>query len=368
MATYKHAALIRQSIDSVLAQTFSDFELIVVNDASPDDTAAVLSSYTDPRIRAVHHQQNLGIVATRNRAWREARGEYVANLDSDDVCLPTRIAQQVKHLDQNPRTVLLGTALYVLNGSDLRANDIDPTGMTPNVVRWVLHMTNPIGHSSIMFRAAAVRQLGTYLREEFTYCEDYDFYARMMRVGDIAMLPERLAICRVHGGRASTGNPEKFETNILQVLLGLHRELLGTQSADAELLGRYLGHGRAVEDLQTLHRLGRYLDRLLAAFANANPMSEAERERVGIWAGHLWWRTVRATLREGRIHSLRPYWTGSATGRLHKFPLLDGLESLLIGLMRRHLARPAKPSAKCGPTDVVNTLPPASVATEHENL
>ena len=95
MAVYNAAQFLREAIASVLSQTYTDFELIVVDDASTDDSSAILRSYNDPRIRIIRHQTNLGASLSRNDALAAARGELIAIMDADDVCAPTRIERHV---------------------------------------------------------------------------------------------------------------------------------------------------------------------------------------------------------------------------------------------------------------------------------
>jgi glycosyltransferase involved in cell wall biosynthesis len=112
MAVYNAAQFLREAIASVLSQTYTDFELIVVDDASTDDSSAILRSYNDPRIRIIRHQTNLGASLSRNDALAAARGELIAIMDADDVCAPTRIERQVEFLQAHPAVGLVGCGIY----------------------------------------------------------------------------------------------------------------------------------------------------------------------------------------------------------------------------------------------------------------
>src|SRR5437868_6754219 len=100
---YNGEKFIARAVQSVLAQTYGDFELVVVNDGSKDSTAQILNSFTDPRIRVIHQEQNQGISRTRNHALRSSRGDYVAVLDADDIARPHRLQAQLEALTQDPR-------------------------------------------------------------------------------------------------------------------------------------------------------------------------------------------------------------------------------------------------------------------------
>ena len=146
MPAYNAQAFIRQSVQSVLAQTFEDFELIVVNDGSTDDTAAILAAFDDPRLRIIDNPRNLGIVGTLNHGHQIARGRYIARQDADDFSLPLRFARQKAFLDTNPQTVIVASEMTLLEDGNItiprEGGDTDPA-----IVEWLLHLGNPVGHA-----------------------------------------------------------------------------------------------------------------------------------------------------------------------------------------------------------------------------
>src|SRR5712664_3536185 len=114
MPAYNAERFIESTVKSVLGQTFENFEFLVVDDCSIDSTAQILSNIKDPRVRVLRNEKNLGIVGSLNRAALEARGHYIARIDADDLCFPTRFAKQIHFLDRNPDIRLLGTAVFNL--------------------------------------------------------------------------------------------------------------------------------------------------------------------------------------------------------------------------------------------------------------
>ena len=116
MAAYNGSAWLPETLASLDAQTFVDFEVIVVDDGSTDDTLAFLEAWPDPRVRVVAAETNRGPVEARNRAFALARGRYIAALDQDDICLPERFARQIAYLEAHPEVVLVGTAARTLRG------------------------------------------------------------------------------------------------------------------------------------------------------------------------------------------------------------------------------------------------------------
>nr|MDQ2879344.1 glycosyltransferase family 2 protein [Pseudomonadota bacterium] len=135
MAAYNGADLIGETLASLKAQTFGDFELMVVDDRSTDDTLAVLRAETDPRIRVIAAEENQGVVRSRNRAVAAARGRYLAALDHDDLCHPDRFARQVAFLDAHPDTVLVGTGSDVIEDGVIHPSRLAPL-TTPALVEW----------------------------------------------------------------------------------------------------------------------------------------------------------------------------------------------------------------------------------------
>ena len=125
MAAYNAELYILQSVQSVLAQTFEDFELLVINDGSTDRTLDILSGIADRRLRILNNPTNLGVVGSRNRGMAEAVGRYVALLDADDFCLPTRFAKQKAFLDQHPETTIVGAEMSVLKRGEIGTQPAD---------------------------------------------------------------------------------------------------------------------------------------------------------------------------------------------------------------------------------------------------
>ena len=120
MPVYNGERFLRSAISSVLAQTYDDWELIVVDDGSNDSTPDILMSYSDSRIKVLRHEQNRKVAACCNRAMSVASGRYIARLDADDACLPTRLAEQVSYMEANPDAALVGSAAYEINEEGVR--------------------------------------------------------------------------------------------------------------------------------------------------------------------------------------------------------------------------------------------------------
>jgi GT2 family glycosyltransferase len=299
MTTYNGAATIGASIDSVLAQSFRDFELLVVDDGSTDDTPAILGRIHDPRLRLLRTGSRGGIVAARNHGFAAAQGRTIAPLDHDDLSDTERLARQVAFLDTNPDVVLVATEIRMLRDGTV-AMPHHPDVGDPLALRWLLLIDNPMTWSSVMFRTDAVRRLGSFLRPEFELADDFDFYHRLLGVGAIARLNEVLTTYRYHATNASRARAEALNANAARVLCRAYAPWLGDDAAAAaELVIRHLSDRQPVPDAATLHRIGRILERLLEQFSAAHNLSAPDRRRIGGLAGEAWWHTARGAIRSG---------------------------------------------------------------------
>lgn len=199
-ATFNRARFLPQMIDSVISQDYSAWELLIIDDASTDDTVQIVQSYaqTDSRIRYVRNEKNRGVSATRNRGLCEARGEYIAVLDSDDYWLDThKLSRQVALFEQDRTLVLSGTGMCVIDehGNTL-SKKIPPADDA--VIRSTLLVHNVFFHSSVMFCKAVAQKIGGY-NENLRYAEDYELWLRMAKYGSVAIIPFPLVAYRVHG-------------------------------------------------------------------------------------------------------------------------------------------------------------------------
>lgn len=194
------AAWISRAVASVLAQTLTDLELVVVDDGSTDTTAALLSGVRDPRL-VVERQARAGLTAALNRALGRARAPLIARLDADDVALPTRLERQRAFLQAHPEVGLLGTAARVVDGSD-RDVEITRPPEDDTAIRRALIRRNPFVHSSVMLRRALVSSIGGY-DVSFAVAQDYDLWLRLSAITRMANLAEPLVIRRLVAGRVT---------------------------------------------------------------------------------------------------------------------------------------------------------------------
>jgi glycosyltransferase involved in cell wall biosynthesis len=206
LPAYNAAEFLRPAIESILAQTFDDFELIVIDDGSTDNTAEILASFDDSRIRLEPNHRNIGLIATLNKGLRLATAPLVARQDADDISAPNRFALQVEHLQANTNTVAVGAAMNLVDAEDQFIKQwVYPT--SPLLCRWQALFDSPMGHSVSMFRRDAVLSAGGY-SPDHKYAEDYDLWTRLQESGAIENLEMPLVEYRVHEDSVSQANED----------------------------------------------------------------------------------------------------------------------------------------------------------------
>ena len=202
LPTYNGSFFLAEAIESVLAQTWKDFELIIIDDASTDNTATIASQYVDPRIRIIQNPHNLRLVDTLNKGIALAQGPYIARMDQDDISLPKRLEQQVAFMDSHPEVGICGSWIEVFGFR----NYIERYPSNSNEIKAKLFVQNQLAHPSVMLRKEHLDAYGLRYDPAFQYVEDYDLWQRASRHFGLCNLPQVLlryrtsvsSICRTH--------------------------------------------------------------------------------------------------------------------------------------------------------------------------
>ncbi len=231
MPVYNGAATVERAIDSILQQTFTDFELVLIDDGCSDNTVDIVRSYTDPRIRLIVHETNQGLAATRNHLVDQARGEFIAWLDCDDWSHPERLAVQVAAFEKNTRLVLCGTWTELIMDPPLsRAHkamgSVYERGCTTTQdVDAILIFRNPFATSSMMVRPAIINLHQLKFDQDYAPAEDYKMWAELSTYGDSARIPRTLTEIWVYETGASSIGREQQIVGARQTRLDfLHRK------------------------------------------------------------------------------------------------------------------------------------------------
>jgi len=180
MSVYNGDRYIKGAVDNILGQDFKDFEFIIINDGSTDDTGQILESYDDPRLRVLN-QDNQGLVASLNRGIKEAKAPLIARQDADDISLPTRLEKQYELMQTNRDLVIVGSSIVTI---DMNSNALNKHYVLLNdpELKQELLVRSPFAHGAVMFRKDAFEKAGGYLEEEHP-AEDYGLWLRIAPFG-----------------------------------------------------------------------------------------------------------------------------------------------------------------------------------------
>jgi glycosyltransferase involved in cell wall biosynthesis len=262
IAVHNDAAHIRSAIDSVLQQTFGDLELIIVDDASTDDTPALLDG-----AMVVRNETQLGLAGSLNRGLEHVGGRYVARLDSDDVARPEWVARLLARMRAEPRLAVVGTGIVELVDGREGATHRLPTGALP--VRWHALFSAPFFHSTVLIDKDVLEAHGLRYDARFGESEDYDLWARLLHVADGDNLPEPLVLRRMHPAQAQARRGELQRSFQREIALREIRAL--APEVDAESAWRVGARLRAPFGAR------REFLRLLAAFERRHGRDRAVR-------------------------------------------------------------------------------------------
>lgn len=206
MAVYNDAKYLAEAIESILNQTYKDFEFIIVNDGSTDNSLDVINDYAqkDDRIKVIDLGENQGFCTALNRGIEIAQYEWIARMDSDDISVPDRFEKQMAFLADNPDIIVLGTYISHINaqGDILSVNAVGPTTRAEMQER--IQKAHPVYvmHGTVLMKREIVEKVGGY-NVTFVAGEDIELFARMVKHGTILAMPEALYLYRIHGSSMS---------------------------------------------------------------------------------------------------------------------------------------------------------------------
>ncbi|MFL9484389.1 glycosyltransferase family 2 protein [Chitinophagaceae bacterium LWZ2-11] len=233
MPAYNAGPYIAEAIDSVLNQTFPNFELVIINDGSTDNTEEVIRSFNDERIILIN-QKNTGVAEALNTGLKFAKGKYIARFDSDDVCLPQRLEKQLAYLENNPAYVITGSdAIYISEQGDYLCNFSCPEH-SDAAIKQKLYSICPFTHSAVMYRKEAVIHCGGYSALAHNM-EDYLLWVQLSKLGKFYNYPTPLLKVRFNPASVTIDEKwrgKRFRTLKYQIL---KKEEI-TEQEGAELL------------------------------------------------------------------------------------------------------------------------------------
>lgn len=300
ITTRNGAATVGDTLRSVLAQSFADFEVVAVDDQSTDGTPDVVRGFDDTRIRLLSTPAQLGTAGARNFGFAQCRGCYIAPVEQDDIWLPFRLARQVAYLDLHADTALVATATQLL-AEGTRVAAPEPERSNPGFLRWALLVGNPIVWSSVLLRKSSVESIGIFNREDRNDAEDYDLYHRLAQVGDVARIDEVLTLRRSDPDVKPVFTAAMLP-NATRVLQDAYEPILGAGAARAaQIMARHVGGGEPVPDVVTLRVIEAVLRATTQHVRHNHALDEVARALIAAERPVMMQRLVRAAIRAGTI-------------------------------------------------------------------
>lgn len=232
MTVYNGEKYLGLAMDSILKQTFTDFEFLIIDDGSTDCSVEILKRYEDPRIQLVLSYHNMGVSSAANRGLELARGEYIARMDCDDISLPERLEKQVAFMDSHPEVGVCGSWYKIFGLIDCECFCL-PT--TYEEIKATLFFTNCIGQPTVMMRRSMLKEYGLRYELGCDYAEDYSLWTTCSFLFPVVNIPEMLLHYRV----SPTGVGQQYQEQQQMVVLQIHKSnlaRLGINHVDEETM------------------------------------------------------------------------------------------------------------------------------------
>lgn len=326
MAVRDGAQYLREAVESILAQTLGEFELLVIDDGSTDATCEILESYRDSRLRIVNNGCPMGLAASLNRGLELAEGDYIARMDCDDVSLPRRLEKQAAFMDANMDVAVCGTWVRTIGARD---GDIwqFPTSDAAIKASFIFH--TPLAHPSVIIRKQALDAHVLRYDASVTKAQDYEFWVRCALYLKFANIPEPLLLYRLHSSNLSSASADAKYTTARNIRL---RQIqgLGIDPTTEEIeLHECFAMYKYRPDENFLVDAGHWFEKLAAANERTRRYSEPEFSDM---LKKRWFAACASATRRGL-----PVWTTYRKSRLledYKIPLRRKLRFFLRCLTR----------------------------------
>ncbi|MEZ8012910.1 MULTISPECIES: glycosyltransferase family 2 protein [Vibrio] len=204
MAVYNCEKYLKYSIDSIIEQSYENFEFIIVDDCSVDNSLSIINSYKDSRLRIIKNDENMGLAGSLNRAIEEAAGKYIARMDADDISLSNRIEKQVSYMEQHKNVAVCGTNIQHIDSNNNPIKDrIKWIKEDNRSIKNALIYGSCFAHPSVIVRAKYFREHSIRYEVTLRRSQDYDLWFKLSEYGDFANLNEPLLLYRISGDMAS---------------------------------------------------------------------------------------------------------------------------------------------------------------------
>lgn len=302
MSVHNGEVYLAQALDSILSQSFSSFEFIVIDDASTDGTARILADYAgrDSRICLLSNQRNMGLAWSLNRGLKQANGRYVARMDADDISLPLRLEKQFSFMEEHPGVGVIGTAVEVIDSAgQVIGQRMYPAD--PIIIRWRLAFENPLCHPTVMIRRSLLQDAP--YNSSLNTAQDYDLWCHLGLITRFANLPQPLLRFRKHGASLTYKMGGEQRENSLQISQNYIGHFLST-SIPAEVIND-LWDRQQSSSKQALE-IAKLMEDLARIILADTDWSEAERKVLRRHVAR--WIFERARNGSGKLLDWRMVW------------------------------------------------------------
>jgi hypothetical protein len=313
LPVYNAGPFLKNAVQSVLDQTYTDFEIIAINDGSTDESLQTLQSFHDPRLR-VFDQENRGLNNTLHRGIELASAALVARMDQDDQCLPHRFAVQVAFMQSHPEVGVCGGAV-ILDDNGKRGVVRFPA--TDVGIKWRLCFTSALVHPTVMFRKAIVESVGSYRQSpDINLTEDYDLWTRLAPTTTFANITDPILILRKHGGNMTSASNLRHLQQSQEVSHRYVQAILKHPVSTA-VMARLRREATEPEDALPASNV---LEELQASFLKYPDTRQAEQRNIqrDVASRHMWLRAYVASP-EAKARLLTRAWHASPTRALYYF-------------------------------------------------
>ncbi|SEP76565.1 Glycosyl transferase family 2 [Virgibacillus subterraneus] len=227
---YNCEEYISEALESVINQSYSNIEIVIIDDGSTDNSVNIVNSYTDPRIRLIKNEINRGIPYTRNLGLQESQGKYMAIIDSDDIAYLTRIEKQVNYMENNPNIDGIGTYYEIFGGRFKKV--MKPKNITSEEIKAGLLFLNRIANPTSFLRLETINKYELRYNPEYFVAQDYDMWIQLSKVGELSILPEVLLKYRT--GHTNVTKKSKSSKIIQRKKINdsIHRDILDFYNFD----------------------------------------------------------------------------------------------------------------------------------------
>jgi glycosyltransferase involved in cell wall biosynthesis len=304
LPVHNGAMYLSDAIKSILQQTVRNFEFVIINDCSTDESLDIINSFSDPRFLVINMDKKGGICKALNLGITQSRGRYIARMDADDICYPQRLQRQAEFLDHYQQIGFCGS--WVKRFGENQLPQILSRPVSFQRIRAFSVFDNPMVHSSVMIRRDVLCKLTHWYKEEFAGAEDYEFWTRLMEITECRNLPEVLLDYRIHPQSVTLLKAKTMDSLACRIVKKeLHK--LGIIASDQEVLQHRLwSTGRLNKEdggYNQIERAESWLKRLLTA----NLKSQEHDMHAFLWAIREIW------------YALCYQWQASGHHILHRF-------------------------------------------------